>query len=322
MKHYLYNPDLPIIKPGWKGNLLIDGKFVNNTAIKKPSFLSILKWKMGEGPKREEKKDTFRLKVIQNSSFIDSRDDVIVWLGHSFFLIRISGVTFITDPCFTDMFFIKRLASLPCAAEKLKGVDYLLISHNHRDHADKKSIKNILKNNPNSKTIVPLKTGGILNKFTKNIIEMGWYQKYQAGNTEVYFLPARHWTKRGLGDYNKSLWGSFLLKGKGKVIYFAGDTGWDSHFEEAAKLFPQIDYAILPIGAYQPQWLMKQAHISPAEVVEASKSLNAKNTIPMHYGTYKLSDEPVGEPVKKFTELCAENNVMAIIPDIGQEIKI
>jgi L-ascorbate metabolism protein UlaG (beta-lactamase superfamily) len=149
----------------------------------------------------------------------------------------------------------------------------------------------------------------------------GWYQQYITEGFELYFLPARHWAKRGLNDTNRRLWGSFLLKINGKTIYFGGDSGYGSHYKDIAKLFPEIDYAILGIGAYEPEWFMQDNHSSPEKAYQAFKDLKARYFIPMHYGTFDLSDEPIGKPqreLEKIKELQQDNSV--IIPILGENL--
>ncbi|MCK4662625.1 MAG: MBL fold metallo-hydrolase [Bacteroidales bacterium] len=305
MIKYLYNTQLPVIKENWKGNLIIDGQFTNSNTKENIPLKDVIKWKFTKNPQKEEKKaDTFKLKFYTNNEFINSPDDIIVWFGHSSFFIRVNGISILTDPCYYDMPLIKRLVPIPCNTNQLNKIDYVIISHFHREHFDKKSIEEIFENNPNAKALIPLNGGKMLKKTTNNYEEAGWYQQFITSNKiKIYFLPARHWNRRNMFDYNTMLWGSFIIKTNEKTIYFAGDTGWGNHFEEIHKLFPDIDYALLPVGAYKPSFLMQREHISPSEAVKASNILGAKNIIPMHYGTYNLSDEPIGEPVRELKKL-------------------
>ena len=130
-------------------------------------------------------------------------------------------------------------------------------------------------------------------------------------------MPAKHWNKRGLTDFNKTLWGSFIIKSNNKTIYFAGDTAVGNHFKEIAEFFPKIDVALMPIGAYKPEFIMKDAHISPWEALEAFNHLQAKLFIPMHYGTYDLSDEPFGEPYRVMQKEKDNYNIRVL--DVGEE---
>jgi L-ascorbate metabolism protein UlaG (beta-lactamase superfamily) len=167
--------------------------------------------------------------------------------------------------------------------------------------------------------LVPLNNGEYFEKKGIKVQEAGWYQKYQINHeVEVYLMPAKHWNRRGLFDFNKTLWGSFIIRYKGTTIYFAGDTSMGDHFEEIARLFPDIDYCLLPVGAYKPESIMKEAHLSPQEAYKAFHLLAGKTFIPMHFGTYDLGDEPLGEP-KRVLEAYADNNIKIV--KVGEVVK-
>ena len=319
---YKYNPNLKIIKPEWKGNPVFKSRFSNsNVPDEKFNPFDILKWKFSKNPQAEEKKnDSFKLKVIKNSSFINSDKDMIIWLGHASFFIQINGISLITDPIFLAPPFFKRLSELPCKPEDLKNIDYLLISHFHPDHFNKKSIHILTKNNSEIEALIPLEGGKYFEKRNIKYQEAGWYQQYKTDNIEVYFLPAKHWHKRSLNDTNKILWGSFLIKSGSKSIYFSGDTAYANHFNEIKTLFGKIDYCIMPVGAYKPDYIMNNSHISPKKSLHAYTELGGKVFIPMHYGTFDLSDEPPGEPIRILEKEKANYNIQIL--DVGQILNI
>jgi len=300
LKEYVLNNNLETIKSEWKGNLIINGEFVNFDILDKQiSPVDILKWKvLGKNPQKEEKKsDAFKLELITGDDWINSDRDVIVWLGHASFFIRLGGITFLTDPVFYDMFLIKRHVGIPCDVEKIKNIDYILLSHGHRDHFDKKTINRLIEVNPDIEALVPLNNSEYFKSNNVKVQEAGWYQKYSMENeVDVIFMPAKHWNRRGITDFNKTLWGSFIVKHNNTVIYFAGDTSFGNHFAEVGEFFPNINYSLLPVGAYKPKFIMKDAHMSPMEAYKAFNILNANTFIPMHFGTYDLADEPLGEP--------------------------
>jgi len=317
-----YNRNLKIIKPNWKGNPVFNRRFLNsNVPDEKFNPLTILKWKLSKNPQAKEKKnDNFKLNIIKNNSFVNSDKDMIVWLGHATFFIRLNGISFITDPIFFAPMFFKRFSELPCKAEEIKNIDYLLISHFHPDHFDKKSIKILIENNPNIQALIPLEGERYFKNRNIKIQEAGWYQQFKTENIEVYFFPAKHWHKRAMNDTNKVLWGSFLIKYENKSIYFSGDTAYGNHFKEIHKLFGAIDYCIMPVGAYKPDYIMKDSHINPQKSLQAFKELGGKTFIPMHYGTFDLSDEPPGEPIRILEKEKASYNIQVL--DVGQEFKI
>ncbi len=308
---YKTNPDLPVIKDGWKGNIVIDGEFHNDSIQEKPPLWEVIKWKLSRNPQREEKKsDTFKLSSYRLDSITKS-DDKVIWLGHSSFIIIVNGITLITDPVFFDLSMVKREVPIPCDVSYLSPIDYLLVSHDHRDHFDKKSAGIIAENNPNIEALLPLNASRLFDTDNLNIIsrqEAGWYQEYNiSADIRIIFLPARHWGRRGLLDFNKTLWGSFLIISGDKKIFFSGDTAYDDKiFKEIQSEFGDIDICLLPIGAYSPKSVMKSSHTTPEEAFKIFNDLGGKLFIPMHYGTYDLSDEPLGEPIKRMDK-CFDN---------------
>ncbi|MCF6342707.1 MAG: MBL fold metallo-hydrolase [Bacteroidales bacterium] len=244
---------------------------------------------------------------------------MIVWLGHAGFFIRLGGIVFITDPVFYNMSFIKRHVGIPCNVEKMRGVDYLLLSHGHRDHFDKKTLKILFALNPDIEALVSMNNSSFFENNGIKFQQAGWYQKYETKNgLEVFFMPAKHWNRRGLFDFNKTLWGSFIVRHKGVTIYFAGDTSMGDHFEEIARMFPAIDFCLLPVGAYKPVRIMQEAHLSPQEAYKAFKILGGKTFIPMHFGTYDLGDEPLGEP-QRILEAYADSRIKIL--KVGEVVK-
>jgi L-ascorbate metabolism protein UlaG (beta-lactamase superfamily) len=244
---------------------------------------------------------------------MESGEDAFSWLGHASFLFRINGISILTDPCLLSLPGTKRLVQSPFKFSEIRNLDYILFTHSHRDHFDKRSVCAILETNPDVHFLVPLRMGKLLKKLgAKNITEAGWYQEYnleKANGLRIVFLPAKHWNRRLMFDTNRELWGSFWIGSEKQSIYFAGDTAFDNHFTEIRNLFPEIRHAFIPIGAYKPSYIMKDAHISPQEAVEAFQLLHAKQFIPMHFGTYDLSDEPVGEPLRILQQFQAEGKL-------------
>ncbi|MCP4345805.1 MAG: hypothetical protein GY795_09795 [Desulfobacterales bacterium] len=324
---FLKNDKLQTIKKDYKGNFFKNGKFAGQytTDVNNITPFRILKWKLSASPKAEaKKKDSFSLKIIKHNSLPTCNDDYIMWLGHASFLIHLNGKYIITDPCLTSPPFVPRQSAIPLKIKKLKA-DYLLISHGHYDHLDSDTLQML--NGNKIKALVPLQMGSVVKSMNDNIAvqEAGWYQQYDVGgDIEFFLLPAQHWHKRTATDLNKVLWGSYVIRHKNKTIYFAGDTAFASHFSEIGKLFGEIDYAILPIGAYDPPYIMKNNHINPKEAVRAFHDLKAKVFIPMHYGTFDLTDEPPGEPVRWLDTMVNNGEVKGDVKkqDVGTVFKI
>lgn len=315
----MYNPNLPIIKENWEGNFVVKGKFSQDSNTVTPPFFNVLKWKLSKNPQAKEKKNDVSLPISNLSyTYKSSEYNKISWLGHASFLIHINGVTIITDPILGNLPFSKRRIDKPYSIDSLTNIDYMLISHDHRDHLDIPSIKALYRNNPNITLLVPLQTSTLVQKkVNKNITiqEAGWYQEYIVPeNIRIFFLPSKHWGRRGLFDFNRRLWGSFVIQTETTSILFVGDSAYDTFFKDIYSLFGPIDICILPIGAYAPQSLMSESHITPEEAVTAMNDLQAKYIIPSHYATFDLSDEPLNEPMQRLiTALTHQNSLEKLI---------
>lgn len=299
---YIKNENLPVILDGWLGNPHTGQRFFDPKKRFSGSFSKVLKWQTSAKPKAAEKKaDTWKVKVVKDKKFLTSKEDCIVWLGHASFFIRINGVQFITDPVFYTLGgFVKRYSDLPCAVSDFKNIDYVLLSHGHRDHCDRRSLRELYANNK-FELLTGLNIGKLVAGWLPELAyqEAGWYQSYAElkSGLKITYLPTQHWSNRYPWDLNETLWGSMMIEGH-KTIFFGGDSGYCDYPRQIAGLFPSIDYAMIGVGAYTPDYMMQDVHTSPSEAVQVIQDLGAKNFIPMHYGTYDLADEPMGEPFR------------------------
>ena len=304
------NPALAtIIKdPSWKGTPLDEnGLFRNLEHPYKASLMAVLRWKMRENPYKEARaRLQWQPEILTDTTWLDGEEDVIVWLGHCTFYIRIGGVRLLTDPVFGNVLAVKRVSPFPIQPTLLKDLDYVLLSHDHRDHCDKPSLQIVAAQNPNAVYLTGLGMLPLLKEITgsSQIQEAGWYQQYNA-NIKITYVPARHWSKRGPFDTNRRLWGGFVIEANNKRIFFGADSGYDGHYQQIQEVFGSFDYALLGIGAFEPVWFMHPVHQSPTEALQAMQVLHAQYCIPMHYGTFDLSDEPLDLPLKIFKEEAA-----------------
>lgn len=327
---YTDNPNLKYISLPfeWKGTPIDkNGRFLNHEHIHNHSLQAFLKWQTTRNIyKTEKKKSTWKHEVVEQD-FMQSTDDCIVWLGHASFFIRLNNINILIDPILFDISLLKRQTKFPIHPDQLIGIDIILISHDHRDHLDEKSIKYLLKKNPNAQFLTGLKIDSILQSFTKssNIQAAGWYQQYKLNNDlKITYVPSRHWGRRLLRDTNSRLWGGFLIQFNATSIYFSGDTGYGSHFKDIAEIVPHLDYCIIGIGAYKPEFFMAQSHISPTDALKAFTETKAKYMIPMHHSTFDLSDEPLHDPLFTLQNVSKMNNLSdrIITPKIGELIPI
>lgn len=229
-------------------------------------------------------------------------------MGHATFYIRLNGVGILTDPVFDTPSFFKRFVDVPSQLEHIRKIDYVLLSHDHRDHMDEASLRSIAKRFPKAVFLAGLRSDDVLTewKTADNPVQTaGWFQEYSlfqdgviSKAPRIYFHPVRHWSQRFLLDTNWRLWGGFVIETDKATIYFGGDSGYGRHYREAAELHPKIDYCLIGIGAYEPRWFMEPNHNNPADAVKAFRDSGAATLVPMHYGTFDLSDEPPGAPLR------------------------
>jgi len=255
--------------------------------------------------------------------------DFILWVGHATFLMRLGGEFWLTDPMFSDRALLPKRHTPPAMrASDLRelGVTKLnvVISHNHFDHLDKKSIKDLP---DDARFYVPL---GLKRFFTdlgkKDIIEMDWWQKTGHGaGVEVVCLPAQHWSRRIDPAANSTLWASFLIVTPAVKVYFAGDSGYFIGYREIGRRYPGIDYALMPTTAYRPRWFMHYAHMNIDEAIDAFDDLQARFFIPTQWGAFHLGDDPPGYAAIELKRKIAERKrdpSRFLIMDIGQIVPV
>lgn len=321
---YDYNPVLLSVHPDadWPGNPVDDrGRFMNIHEPFEPNFMDLLRWRFSSNPYKEEKRnDDRRLPVMMNNDMFDRSRDKIVWLGHASFLITLDGKNILTDPVLLPNIFLERFSELPFHPDSIRNIDYILLSHNHRDHTDKRTLQFLYEKMPDVEILTGLNMGRLLNRWMSDVQvqEAGWWQQYALDEDfDIVFVPARHWTRRGLLDENKRLWGGFYITYHGKSIYFMGDTGYTKHFAEINRIMGDVDYALMGVGAYEPEWFMYPTHISPTDAVKAFHEMGGSYFIPMHFGTFDLSDEPLLNPLDVLREIDFEGLVEL---KVGEEL--
>jgi L-ascorbate metabolism protein UlaG (beta-lactamase superfamily) len=222
----------------------------------------------------------------------------LTWIGHASFLLTLGGKRILVDPIFRHRLGpIARLAPPGIALDALPPIDVVLVSHNHRDHLDPWSLER-LGRAPHF--VVPLGNGDIVRSLgAEKVTELDWWQGVDLGTIEVTLVPARHWSMRYPWDRNDALWGGFVIRSNDGTAYHSGDTAFFDGFAEIGKRFGAIDWAMLPIGAYEPRWFMEPQHIGPEEAVEAARMVSARAMVAMHWGTFRLTDEPLHEPPER-----------------------
>jgi L-ascorbate metabolism protein UlaG (beta-lactamase superfamily) len=289
----------------------------------------VIKWKWNSDPtpwpEKVEKVATPNLPTK-----LEMDQVAITFINHSTFLIQLPGLNILTDPIWSErtspVSFAgpKRVIEPGLEFSQLPKIDVVLISHNHYDHLD---LPTLAKLNAihKPKFYVPMFNKKFLEgEGIKNVIQMDWWaSNYFGEDIKISFVPAQHFSGRGLFDRNETLWGGFVIKYKSFKLYFAGDTGYAPLFKEIAERFDGIDMAFLPVGAYEPRWFMKEMHINPAEAVQAHFDLKAQVTIGMHFGCFQLADEGYDIPIEdlqkaKLSRGISNDSVRVL--DVGQTL--
>ncbi len=309
IRNFTSNEKLPTVRENWKGTPVDQkGRFVNAEFPFLPSPVDLLKWTVASNPQKTEKEnDEFRLNIQDPGEFLGGEKEGMIWLGHASLLVRLGGKTILIDPVFGEPPFIERYFNLPSPLEKIRRVDYVLTTHDHRDHLDEATIKAIAGRFPQSKFLAGIGSEDILREWTgaeDRVLTAGWFQQFalDEANLKIVFVPVRHWSRRGLFDTNRRLWGGYIVSGAGTSLYHGGDSGYGSHYAELAESFPEIDYFVIGIGSYEPRWIMKPNHNNPEEAVQAFVDSKAKMLVPMHYATFNMTDEPPGEPLRRLKD--------------------
>ncbi len=232
--------------------------------------------------------------------------DTITWLGHASFLLRLDGKIFLTDPFLTnraspfDWYGPERLIPPAISIENLPPIDGIIVSHNHYDHLDAETVET-LPGKDRITVFAPLGLGDFFRErgYTQ-VHDVDWYQTENLGDVKVTGVPAAHFSRRGLFDFNKVLWGGYVLEAGGYRLYFAGDTGYSPVFKEIGEKFAPIHTALIPIGAYEPRSIMRPSHVTPEQAVQLAQDIGADTLVGMHWGTIILTDEPQFEAPVRF----------------------
>jgi N-acyl-phosphatidylethanolamine-hydrolysing phospholipase D len=235
----------------------------------------------------------------------------VTWVGHSTVLVQVGGVNVLTDPMWSarasPVSFAgpRRFVEAAVDLETLPAIDVVLISHNHYDHLDRHTVKSITRRMPKIQWLAPLGLGRLLRRWgATRVRELDWW-----GSTELEgfegarctCLPAQHFSARGLGDRGRTLWCSWSIASGDRRVFFAGDTAYHPEFRSIGERCGPFDLLMLPIGAYEPRWFMRTVHMNPPEAMHAYVELTGRDAgraamLPIHWGTFRLTDESMLEP--------------------------
>jgi len=250
-------------------------------------------------------------------------DRKATWLGHASFLLDLDGCRVLTDPFLSDYASplpsptFRRLVPPALTVDELPEIHVILVSHNHYDHLDVTSLKRLAKRFPDARVMVPLGLASTLQRCGfRHVGELDWYDREAAHGVTVTAVPAIHMTRRGLADQNRTLWCGFSVGHEDWQGYFAGDTAHGPVFEGVGEKLGPFDLALVPIGAYEPRQLMHCVHATPEDAVLIAEQIGARRAIGMHWGTIRLTTEPMDEPPKRF--LAGESTLPREVMAIGE----
>ncbi|MGE0354437.1 MAG: MBL fold metallo-hydrolase [Gemmatimonadales bacterium] len=253
----------------------------------------------------------------------------VTWIGHSTTLIQLGGTNILTDPIWSrraspvQWAGPARLVPPALRMEELPPVHVVLVSHNHYDHFDDRSIRRLARRFPEARWFAPPGLALALGRRgVREVTELGWWQEVEVGGgtgLRVGATPAQHFSARSPWDRNRSFWCGYAIRGDDLGVYFAGDTGYHPEFRRIAERFGPFDLCLIPIGAYEPRWFMRVVHMNPEEAVRAFQDLRRAHPatgrrgafVPIHWGTFRLTDEPMEEPPERTRLAWAANGMEA-----------
>ena len=306
-----------------------DGEFKNKEATElftdEMSFWDFFKTEIN----REPIKELIPLDLDINSFISNNSNEIeLVWLGHSAFIININGIIILLDPMLGNhaapvpLPSLKRYSSqLAFDIDELEKIDFVIYSHDHYDHLDYPTIKKI--KDKVGLFIVPLGIGNHLKSWgvNKNFIkELNWDESHKHNEIEFVCLPARHFSGRGPLNRNSTLWSSWAIKSPLGKIYFSGDSGYGSHFEEIGLNHGPFDISLIDCGQYNKAW--KFSHMFPKQSVKAAKDLKSEYLIPIHWGAFTLASHSWIEPPEVVLMEAEKLQQKYLIPEIGQILKL
>jgi L-ascorbate metabolism protein UlaG (beta-lactamase superfamily) len=288
-------------------------RFFNPSGGISKSFRDFLKWRFNGRRKRWPRwvenngRPAPRARTSEN-------DLVLTFVNHVTFLIQTNGLNFLTDPVYcqraspSQRIGPKRVRAPGLPFDSLPQIDAVLVSHNHYDHMDVETLRRL------EERFQPLFLTPLGNKRTlggvARVTECDWWQNIEPWpGTKLHTVPAQHWSGRGLYDRNQALWGGFVIETPRKKIYFAGDTGYGPLFKEIHSHFGTVDVALLPIGAYEPRWFMREQHMNPEDAVLAHLDLRPRLSVGTHFGTFQLTDEGIDDPLKDLAVALSKHRV-------------
>ncbi len=307
------------------------GPFENQAPYDAKSLWSVMKWKAGSEPAPWPDWIESQPRSVPPPG--DGEEDLqVTFINHSTVLLHYHGLNILTDPIWSERpspvgFAGPRRVRAPgVKLEDLPALDLLLITHDHYDHLDLPTLRQ-LAGRHQPLVLTGMGNGEMLRQagFTR-VEELCWWGSRQVGSLTVHFTPTQHFSGRGLMDRMKTLWGGFVLESPHGHVYFAGDTAVGPQDGQLAARFKGFRLSLLPIGAYQPRWFMKGVHVNPKEALESHLTIRSAQSVAIHFGTFAgLADDGPDEPLEELAEALAEKGLdpaVFRVPGFGETLKI
>ena len=302
--------------------------FFNPGVPSDPRLLDLIRWRM------TSRAEPWPSRVVVQPGAVPpppASDGVVAtWIGQSTFVLRSASAVILTDPVFSERasplswLGPRRVAAPGVPFDHVPKVDLVLLSHDHFDHCDLPTLRR-LAGRDRPLVIAPLGHRALLaGAGLDRVVELDWWESHAvAPGIEVTLVPARHWSRRNPWGTNRRLWGGFIVKSGGRLLYFAGDSGYDERlFVEIGRRCGAPDLAMIPIGAYEPRWFMEAAHMNPAEALRVHRDVGAHRSVAMHWGTFQLTDEAREEPVRALSEAKGGDAVDFSVLSPGESLSV
>jgi N-acyl-phosphatidylethanolamine-hydrolysing phospholipase D len=293
------------------------GRFRNPWGLAESGFLGLLKWRWNRVrhplPRDDGARSLHRVPSMVRAPRAAADEIAVTWVGHSTLLVQLGPVNILTDPVWSDRAspwgFLgpRRLVPPGTPINQLPPIDVVLLSHNHYDHLDAHTVRTLARMQPHATWVVPLRLSRLARSFgAREVVELDWWEERQVGSVTVAATPARHFSARTPFDRNRTLWCGYAVTAETGRFFYAGDTGMHPEFARIGARLGPFDVIAIPIGAYEPRWFMHPVHVNADEAVTAFLELHEHHgrsrhatMVGIHWGTFRLTDEPILEPPRR-----------------------